>query len=237
VRRHLVVNLLLLVAGILWVPAIGASAQVTIPTLPTTTTTTEPEETTTTTEATTTTTEAEETTTTTEPEETTTTTEETTTTTASTTTTTIAPAPGVLSISAPTATQLSPGTPTNAGVLTALLGTVVVTDDRGVVGSAWTASVTTSHFVTGDGSAAETIDRANVAYWSGPATDGAGVGVFTPGQLTEMDAETLEVPRTAFSMASGVGDNAVSWTPTIVVTIPPSAIVGEYMGTITHSVA
>jgi hypothetical protein len=217
------------IAGALVVPAIGASwpaaAQVTIPTLPTIPTTTSS-----TTEPETTTTTAAETTTTTEAGSTTTTAEET-------TTTTIAPAPGVLSISAPSAAQLSTGTPITAGVLAASLGTVTVTDERGAVGATWIATVTTSHFVTGGGTASETIDRANVAYWSGPVVAFGGIGVFTPGQPTAAAAQTLDVPRTAFSMAAGVGDNAVSWTPSLVVTIPPTAVPGEYTGTITHSIA
>jgi hypothetical protein len=213
------------IAGALVVPAIGASwpaaAQVTIPDPTTTTSITLPE--TTTTEAeTTTTTAAEESTTTTEAE---------------TTTTTIAPTPGVLSISAPSAAQLSAGTPITAGTLAASLGTVTVTDERGAVGATWIATVTTSHFVTGGGTASETIDRANVAYWSGPVVDFGGIGVFTPGQPTVADAQSLDVPRTAFSMSGGIGDNAVSWTPALVVTIPPTAVAGEYTGTITHSIA
>ena len=236
-RRLLAATLL---AGIVVIPALArsdAGAQVTIPTtlptLPTTTTTTEPEPTTTTTEpdgeSTTTTTEpdGESTTTTTEPEG------------ESTTTTTEPPgAPeGALSISAPAAVLLAPDTPVGPVTISGALGTVTVQDDRGAVGAAWTATVTTSHFVTGGGTAAETIDRANVAYWSGPAVATAGIGVFTPGQLTALEASALDVPRTAFSMASGIGDNSVSWSPTLVVTVPASAVAGTYTGTVTHSVA
>jgi hypothetical protein len=222
------------IAGALVVPAIGASwpaaAQVTIPTMPSTTTTTEPETTTTTAAETTTTTDGSGTTTTTDGSATTTTT-------AAATTTTVAPSAGVLSISAPSAAQLSAGTPISAGTLAASLGSVTVTDDRGAVGATWIATVTTTHFVTGGGSAAETIERANVAYWSGPVVDAGGIGLFTPGQPTAAEAQALDVPRTAFSMSSGIGDNAVTWTPTLIVTIPPTAVTGEYTGTITHSVA
>jgi hypothetical protein len=240
----------LLIAGILVIPAIGARpghAQICIPPLcqPTTTTTaattTTTEATTTTTEATTTTTtEPESTTTTTEAESTTTTTTSSTTTTTSSTTTTTEPeeAPsGTLSISAPPAASLSAGTPTTAGALTAQLGTVTVSDLRGAVGASWTVTVTSTHFTTGNATAPETIVRDNVSYWSGPAVDRAGIGVFTPGQITSLLAVPLSVPRTAFTMASGVGDNAVSWTPTLVVTIPSSAVIGTYTGTITHSAA
>lgn len=171
---------------------------------------------------------------------TTTTTEETTTTTTEETTTTTAEDPepqGSLQISAPSSSQLSPGTPTSAGTLSAQLGAVTVTDTRGAVNGAWTVTVSSTDFTTGDASASETIERADVAYASGAAHDVAGVGVFTPGQATADDAQSLVVSRTAFSMASGVGDTAATWNPTIVVTIPASAVTGTYSGTITHSAA
>jgi hypothetical protein len=122
-------------------------------------------------------------------------------------------------------------------VLSAHLGAVTVQDTRGSVNATWTATVTSTDFTTGDASAIETIGRSNVAYWSGPATATAGIGVFAPGQATSGAARTLDVPRTAFSMGGGVGDNSVTWNPTIEVTIPASAVIGTYAGTITHSAA
>lgn len=211
----------LLIAGTILVPAIGASAQ-----LPPLTTTTEATTTTTTTEETTTTTEA-----------TTTTTEATTTTTEATTTTTVpAQQGGSLSISAPAASTLSSG-PTGSGSLSAQLGAVTVTDGRDAINSSWTATVAASSFTTGDATAAETIARSNVSYWSGPATATSGIGALTPGQLTAIDSAELSVPRTAFSGAGAVGNTEVTWNPTVDVTIPASAVAGSYTGSITHSVA
>jgi hypothetical protein len=160
----------------------------------------------------------------------------TTTTTAAPTTTTTTAA-GSLSISAPPSATLSSGTPTNAGSLSAQLGAVTVQDTRTGAANAWTATVTATDFTTGHATANETIGRANVSYWSGAATASSGVGVFTPGQLTANQAQALDVGRTAFTMASGVGTTSVTWNPTITVTIPPSAVVGSYTGTITHSAA
>ena len=233
----------LLSAGALVAPALGASGAhaqvgpittVTLP-LPTTTTTTTEAPTTTTTEAptTTTTTEAPETTTTTEAPATTTTTVATTTT----TTTAPEPPPNALSISVPSSASLSSGTPVSDGTLGSELGTVTVQDLRGSVNASWTVTVSATDFTTGAASAAETIAREHVSYWSGPPTDTDGIGVFHPGQSVVADADDLRVPRTAFSMTGGVGDNSASWSPTIIVTIPDTAVIGTYAGTITHSAA
>lgn len=146
-------------------------------------------------------------------------------------------AAGGLSISVPASTQLSAGTATNAGTLTAQLGAVEVTDLRGALLTSWTASVTSSDFTTGTETADETIAAANVAYWSGASTASSGVGVFTPGQLTALLKEALSSSRTAFAATAAVGNNSAAWNPTVVVTIPSDAVVGAYSGTITHSAA
>jgi len=152
-------------------------------------------------------------------------------------TTFVLSAAGGLSISVPATSELSAGTATNAGTLTAQLGAVSVTDQRGALLGTWTASVTSSDFTTGDETAAETITNAGVAYASGAATATTGVGVFTPGQATTALRQALSAQRTAFAATAAVGNNSVSWNPTIVVTIPSAAVVGTYAGTITHSAA
>lgn len=218
-----------LIAGILWIPAIGASAQI-LP--PLTTTTTDSTTTTTTTEP------GDETTTTTEAEGATTTTEVTTTTEPPEDEPVVASSltGGSLSISAPASAVLPPGTAA-AGTLESQLGEVTVTDARGAVGASWTATVAATSFTTGGGSAAETIGRERISYWSGAATDVDGVGTFAPGQPLAANAQTLNVSRTAFRLVSSTGDTSATWNPTIIVSIPSSAIAGTYQGTITHSVA
>jgi hypothetical protein len=47
----------------------------------------------------------------------------------------------------------------------------------------------------------------------------------------------LTSSRTAFTLASGVGDNSLSWNPTLIVAVPAAAVAGTYTGTVTHSVA
>jgi hypothetical protein len=50
-------------------------------------------------------------------------------------------------------------------------------------------------------------------------------------------AQSLSVPRTAFTLTLGVGDNSATWNPTLIVSVPASAVAGVYTGTVTHSVA
>lgn len=193
------------------------------------------------------------TTTTTTEAPTTTTTTEATTTTESTTTTTTEVEPellsedepeaqqsqlsgGSLSISAPTSVVLSSGTPVGTARITAVLGTVSVSDTRGAVGGGWTATVSSGDFTTGAGTVNETITKNRISYWSGLATATSGLATFTPGQVAAAQAVSLSSSRTAFTASAAAGDNGVSWTPTVIVDLPSWAVVGTYTGTITHSV-
>jgi hypothetical protein len=154
-----------------------------------------------------------------------------------TTTTFVLSAAGGLSVTAPETKELSAGTATNAGTLTAQLGATQVSDQRGSLLGSWTASVTSTDFTTGAASADETIAKANVSYWSGAATASSGTAVFVPGQLLVANAQALSAGRTAFSATGTVGNNTATWNPTVVVTIPAQAVTGTYSGTITHSIA
>ena len=146
-------------------------------------------------------------------------------------------ASGDLAISVPASADLSSAT-TDAGTLSAALGSVTVTDARGaLLSGGWTASVDGSDFVTGVGTADLTIADDFVDYWSGPATAFTGVAVTTPGQLTALLAQDLSAQRTAFAAVDVVGNNSTTWNPTIVVNIPSDSIAGVYTGTITHSAA
>src|SRR3954451_8839249 len=75
---------------------------------------------------------------------------------ADTRTTFVLSASGTLAISVPGSVQLSAGTATNAGTLTAQLGTVSVDDQRGTLLGGWTTSVTSTDFTTGLASGNET---------------------------------------------------------------------------------
>ena len=155
-----------------------------------------------------------------------------------TTTTTFVVTGGALAITVPASVSL--GTAAPGGTITAQMGTIQVTDNRALLAAAWTASVTTTSFTTGGATTPETVPIADVSYWSGPSTASSlpsATGTFTPGQANAAAAVVLSVSRTAFSLASGVGDNSLSWNPTMVVALPAAAVAGTYTGTVTHSVA
>jgi hypothetical protein len=96
--------------------------------------------------------------------------------------TSITIAGGLLAITAPASTALPSTSP--GGATSVRLGTVTVTDNRGIASASWTATVTGTTFVTGGGTAAETIPLTQVTYWAGPATATTGTGTFTPGQAS-----------------------------------------------------
>lgn len=139
-----------------------------------------------------------------------------------------------LSISAPSTKDLGGGAA--GGKITAALGTVTVDDQRAALDAHWTATAVASSFTTGGGSAAETVPATAVTYWSGAATATTGLGVPAPGQLLAAGAVAIDSAKTAFSYPVASGNNSVSWSPTVVINVPATAVAGAYAGTITHSV-
>jgi alpha-tubulin suppressor-like RCC1 family protein len=152
--------------------------------------------------------------------------------TAASTLVTVVPA-GFLSISAPASATLPSAAP--GSISTAQLGTVTVTDNRGLAAASWTATVAATAFTNGTGGT--TIALPDVSYWSGPATSTSGSGTFIAGQVDAAHAQVLTTPVTAFSLTGGSGVNSASWSPTLVVSVPLSAVAGTYTATITHSVS
>jgi hypothetical protein len=142
--------------------------------------------------------------------------------------------PGELSISAPDTADLGSGSP--GGSVSASLGPVTVTDERGLSAAIWTATVIATDFVAGAGPG-QNILSSNVSYWSGIATSTTGTGTFTSGQPTAADAQSINVSQTAYTLSEGVGDNAATWNPTVAVAIPLSTVAGFFIGTVTFSVA
>lgn len=128
---------------------------------------------------------------------------------------------------------------TGFGTLSAHVGTVVVTavGIAGVLLPTFNATVSSTSFTTGGGTSAETVPKSSVSYWSGPVTASTGGQTPVPGQLTAVQALTLTGPRTAFASSGLITTITTSWNPTIVITIPATAVAGTYTGTITHSVA
>lgn len=146
---------------------------------------------------------------------------------------------GAASITVPTSKNFG-SVPTGTSTFSAQLGTVTASAS-GILGLApsFTATVSATVFKTGGGGPSESVPRASILYWSGPATafSGALVGGFTPGQPHAALAQDLSVARVAFSGSALAGTISASWNPTIVINLPASAVAGSYSGTITHSVA
>lgn len=118
------------------------------------------------------------------------------------------------------------------------LGEVTVEDTRGGPSvKTWIVTVSATAFVSGGGGAGRTVPNGNASYWSGRATRSTGGGIVVPGQPTSAQAQSLNVPRTAFSKISGIGNDKVSWNPTLSILVPTGTLAGAYRGTITHSVA
>jgi hypothetical protein len=128
------------------------------------------------------------------------------------------------------------GSASIGATLTAQLGSVTASGG-GILGVQVTASVACSDFKTGSGTAAETISKTNVFYWSGPATAWSGlVGSGTPGQPTSADKVSCATSQEAFGAQALLLSVSVSWNPTIVIHIPATAVQGTYTGTVTHTV-
>ncbi|MET8386094.1 hypothetical protein ABZV14_24130 [Streptosporangium canum] len=140
-----------------------------------------------------------------------------------------------LEITVPASASLGSGVV--GSTISASLGTVTVVDSRTGV-PPWTATVSATDFTTGAGSPAQTIAKADVAYWSGPSTASSGGGSRTAGQSTAAQMVSLSSPAIAFRGRKQAGvTSSTSWEPTLVVTIPPLAAAGLYTGVVMHSVA
>jgi uncharacterized repeat protein (TIGR01451 family) len=138
---------------------------------------------------------------------------------------------GVLSITAPTSADL--GTTAPGRIVTAPLGAVEVTDNRASLAVDWTATVSSTDFTTGDGTATQTIPVADVKYSISAFTATSGSATFTPASVTVLSS----APRGVVSATNVVGDNSASWNPEIQVSVPSGAVDGLYTATITESVS
>jgi len=147
------------------------------------------------------------------------------------TTTTFTLAGGALNITAPATANIG-SFATGLGSVSGQLGAVQVTDQRGALVATWTASVVSTDFVTGGGTADEKVTKANINYSSGARTASSGIGVFAP----SLNA-SLASSATAATLALGVGNNSSTWNPTLNFTLQGTQVAGTYTGTITHSVA
>jgi hypothetical protein len=136
---------------------------------------------------------------------------------------------GALAMSAPASANLGsagPGT-----TVTGVLGAVNVTDNRALLSASWTATASSSSWVTGTGTGNETIPATAATYTPGT--------VVTTGIITATgQAITLSTSaQTVVTGSAGVGDNTASWNPTIAVAVPSAAVGGTYTSTLTQSVS
>jgi hypothetical protein len=138
-----------------------------------------------------------------------------------------------LGVSVPVSAILSSSTNIGITALSSQLGNIQVADNRGSLGTAWTATVSTTTFTTGAQGPHETIAKGNVSYASGLPTATAGAGVDVP-TLVPM---ALSTPQVAFAHTGVIGSQTTTWDPTVTITVPADAVAGTYTGTLTHSIA
>jgi hypothetical protein len=126
---------------------------------------------------------------------------------------------------------------TGAGSLSHALGNVTVTDGRGSLVAAWSASASSTDFTTGGATANETVAKADVGYFAGVGTAQVGqIGAFVPAG-TLLTPVALGGTGAQVGSWAGTGNNTVTWNPTVTFTLSPSQVAGTYTGTITHSVS
>jgi hypothetical protein len=136
---------------------------------------------------------------------------------------------GALGMTAPTAANLGGGAP--GTTISGSLGSVAVTDNRALLAAAWTATASSTDWVTGTGTASETIPAGDVTYVPGGIST-TGVITATGTTIFLSGAATPVVTATA-----GVGDNTASWNPTLVAQVPAAAVGGVYTATVIDSVS
>ena len=144
---------------------------------------------------------------------------------------------GLLTISEPSAQAgLGTVTATPLGTTTSgSLGTTTINDARGSL-AGWTVSVSSTDFTTA--SPVQTIPASNaVMYLPSLATVTQGVAVVTNTHVAAASGLTLGNSSSSFMTAATTGSNVVTYSPTVQVTLPSTAIAGTYTGTVTQTVA
>jgi hypothetical protein len=140
------------------------------------------------------------------------------------TTTTFTLVGGSLDVSPAAAAALTGGA-SGATSVSGSLGLVSVSDTRGST-AGWVVSAASSTFVDGAGSVST-----GVSYDSGAAT--ASTGTVTP---TSKGPTSIGTAAPVAEGTAASGNNTASYTPTLTVTLPASALAGAYTGTVTTSI-
>lgn len=137
---------------------------------------------------------------------------------------------GELAITVQKAAPLSDGATGDTSV-TGNLGPVTVTDTRGGT-EAWTSSAASTTF-TSTSAGGTTTSSTAVTYDSGSVDQTTG----TVSVKNSPDVDLSTKPATVVSATEVSGNNTATWYPTLTVSLPESALAGDYTGTITTSVA
>ncbi|HJY94272.1 MAG TPA: WxL domain-containing protein, partial [Streptosporangiaceae bacterium] len=119
-------------------------------------------------------------------------------------------------------------TSAKAQTVSALLGNVAVTDNRGGT-AGWTATVSATNF-TGPQTISTTVS--GLVVYTAPQAAVTGSAIVAPSSQSTLN------PGGPVQNATNVyGDNTATWDPTIAVTIPANALAGTDSTSITHSVS
>lgn len=145
---------------------------------------------------------------------------------ADTTTTFTITAAGGLAISAPASANLG-SVASGVTSVSGSLGTVTVTDQRGLILGNWTATASSTNFAHGSNSSYD-IAKAQAVYAAGTTSGDGGASAGVGGSLATAVIAAARL---------GAGNNTVTWNPTVTVALSPTAVVGTYTATITHSVS
>jgi hypothetical protein len=147
---------------------------------------------------------------------------------------------GVLGITAPTATvDLGSGVAGDVGATIGSpgnFGLVTVTDNRGVNPASWTATVSCTAF-TNSVTSADVIPVTAATYLTGPIGNGATLTTTATSDTGTLGITLSGGAQHVVTESDFDGDNSATWTPEIDVIIPAGAVVGDYDGTVTHSVS
>ena len=140
------------------------------------------------------------------------------------------PYTGGLSINVPTDGNLGGfDSPDTVTVVTARLETVTVTDTRRipVLVRGWICNVISSDLTTGS----DTLTASNIGYAAGIPTLVSGTAA-----VTENTRTNIQTPGAVQTVTTTSGHHAVSWRPTLSLTLQFNQAQGVYVGTLTHSV-
>ncbi len=138
---------------------------------------------------------------------------------------------GAIDISAPTGpVALTNGTLTPGGTASGQIGTVDVTDARGVTPAAWDATVSSTAW---NGPAVAPIPSTAASYAAGPVV-ATGTGICSAAVAGPIP--TTPVTTFAVRHTGGSGGNTCAWDPTITVVIPVTAATVTYTATVQHLV-